>query len=822
MVFGRQAGQGHDVDISIDIRTDRQQLQRTQREVENFDKTLKRLFDPEGFKIKLAQAQLSNFRDEIRQTSKATAEADQVTERWIRTLRGMERQTALDKIARDLSKIKPDAADFEQQLARINDRLREMGAQSEEIDRVFARASGGGAGAGRNVLGALGTELRALPAIPIPGTGISTETPARLLQSLGRLDIGMRELAIGGGLAAAAIVGVQLALDNFQRTLEPTRKLIRGIVEAQQEVAGLLAKDDPQLIVDSYEAAIETLNELEAKRTKALEQEAIIRENLENQQAGLGHQLARAFGGLLGEFLVQNEIQQPLRDIQEDIDDYNAQIAAQQVIVSETERELEDANRKLTEQREREIASTRRLAALQAQLAVEGMDAEAIRNRIAAIEHETRVTREAISSGELTTEAVDRLWERVRQLGEEFNVLTAALPGAEAIEAFEEHEKRRQEAEAQLVAAGERALAIQEQGEARRTQIIEQGAKQVEAAEKRLSDARQKLADFDAETAEKRADVDSDFMQRDLERLEDFKRKETRILRDAERDRLRALEDHQQRLLDAEMNNNVAAFLAEQRQFATQQRRREEDQRTALGDRLEDLERERQKAREVREERIADLDRIADKRREALVAEIAERETALAAVKADIQARLQAERDAVQRALKTLVDSWDDSTETMVRKAIEGWDIIEGAGLNMANAVAARMDDWVQQMRTHWTPHLSAGVQSVSQSIARVTNAPGFRPTAFATGGRVTQPTLAVMGERPGWDDWVFPVKRSEGIEAALARAGAKTNEGILFNFAGASFGNLTRQDVEGIVQRELVPVVRGQMRGISMVRNGG
>src|SRR5687767_301952 len=65
--------------------------------------------------------------------------------------------------------------------------------------------------ASADALRTLGRDIRGLPSVQVPGLGVGTDTFGRAAEVAGRLGVGMKELAVAGGLAAGAVAAVAIA-----------------------------------------------------------------------------------------------------------------------------------------------------------------------------------------------------------------------------------------------------------------------------------------------------------------------------------------------------------------------------------------------------------------------------------------------------------------------------------------------------------------------------------------------------------------------------------------------------------------------------------
>ena len=161
-----------------------------------------------------------------------TARLVTVTEAWESALRDATRQSQFGAIISDLTKAVQSGENLNKVLADTRQRLTDIGATENEVRAaVNAALSAGGANRGA-ALQQFGREARlALPAIPIPGTTLSSESIARVVEISGRLNLRMKDLAVGGGLAAGALVAVVIAFKTFQTTIDAVSKQLSSITQ---------------------------------------------------------------------------------------------------------------------------------------------------------------------------------------------------------------------------------------------------------------------------------------------------------------------------------------------------------------------------------------------------------------------------------------------------------------------------------------------------------------------------------------------------------------------------------------------------------------
>lgn len=194
----------------------------------------------------------------------------------------------------------------------LSKQLTALGATKDEVKAVAqafneAQNPSGGGGQGGNLLQRLGAQGRNLPAVQIPGAGISTDAISNLTRLTGALGeaagvtklmasatalltpiLGASAASVAGVLAVAGplviiIGGLGLALKALGDQAAAESKAINAIVDAQRDVAQQIAEG-----LGSEEAK-KQLDELNAKRKAEADllakNQQIYNENIENQGA---------------------------------------------------------------------------------------------------------------------------------------------------------------------------------------------------------------------------------------------------------------------------------------------------------------------------------------------------------------------------------------------------------------------------------------------------------------------------------------------------------------------------------------------------------
>lgn len=812
------------LDLLARIRTDRAENQKTLKELEGMQKALNGAFLPDNAKLQQARQQFQRQREEIERVRKETERAADVNVKWGKALGDIGRANVIRKLSDDLTAATKSGENLDTVMERVKITLQSISASQTEVNQVVqaaANAANPRGGVGNQLLRQAGSELRGLPAIPIPGTSLTTETPARVLQSLGRLDVSLRDLAVGGGLALGATIALALAIDNYKKTLEPVETLIRNIVTAQREVAGLLAQNDPQSIVSRREEALAELTRLEAERNTALDQQRTFGRSLADRQVPdiLGP-LVTADDAF--ELLIDTLSKGPFDEATAAVNDYNGKIAAQQSVVDDLNKVIDEANRQLEAQRLQRQQEANLQFLIQQQLSAATIQTiNDLNTRTEALDRERTLIEQTLATYYLSDEAQAKYRQRLDEINLAMGALDAVRPQVAQVEALAKAEKDRADAEQALLGLSERAIQIQEQGQQRLAALAEQSAKQIEAAENRLRDAVTKLADFETTQRDKRTELEADFMKSDLERTRKYRKDLEKLQKESDRRLLELLQDKEDAQFEATLQNDVSSFLRAERDFQRQSEREKSRLDVTEQDRLEAFNEESRRNQALLVEKIAAIDTETTKKREALLAEIAEQEAALEATKAQVAAKQAAEEAAIKKSLDALVKGLDTSTNAMVATIQQGFKILEAAGINTFTGIIGNLQSRAQAFYSSSNP---ASVNPTRQSTTSFVpgSTPLVRLTGFADG---TLSTRAVFGGRaavaavnehpnPDRDEAIIPYRRSVGLAAELQRMGAAS--GVTVNtagmFAGAKIGgDVSQETLDALEQR----VVNGTIKGV-------
>lgn len=167
------------------------------------------------------------------------------------SLKSIQRDSQVDALGEKYGKLAAKLQDSGAAARQLARELREIGATKAEIEQAAAqferfRADGVAAGGGKSAGGtfglkSFGRELKNLPAVAIPGLGISTDAIGKITQLLGNLN--PAALAAGGavGILAGALV---LLTQRAQQTAQAAR----AEIDARSAALRLLEQGNKQEI----------------------------------------------------------------------------------------------------------------------------------------------------------------------------------------------------------------------------------------------------------------------------------------------------------------------------------------------------------------------------------------------------------------------------------------------------------------------------------------------------------------------------------------------------------------------------------------------
>lgn len=377
--------------------------------------------------------------------------------------------------------------------------------------------------------------------------------------------------------------------------------------------------------------------------------------------------------------------------------------------------------------------------------------------------------------------------------------------------------------------------------------------RQLDAIDARIAEAealeryqamQKELGDLEEETRVKREDLDKKYLADSLKRSKQFIREEKLITDKANLERLRKLQDLEDDLFRLASDNDFAGFIERQKEGLKELGRDDQDASEETQLRREEFALQEEETREAHQQELTDLRDYYDERRGQILESYQEeltlveqlqqqREALLAKQQIELeQLRELQEREAFYDRIRDLQQQ-QETLKAKFRALNE--EIIRAGGQLGANAATSVLNGFQQQASgflNSLTNSLSAAIQqaqaatastsALAQGTVNLTAAPtkqrrtsgGAFYTAFEKGDILTEPTFGLLAENPRFGELVMPFEKSRGLEAALqenfgqmlSRGGKSVS--IVNDFTGVNFGNLTRGDVEHIVDQAMWEVV--------------
>lgn len=418
-------------------------------------------------------------------------------------------------------------------------------------------------------LQAFGREARlAVPAIGIPGTGVGSESVFRGIEIAGKLGASLDQLVIGFGALTIAGTALFAVFSAFKDSQERIKQGYITTIQNEEKLNELRVTGTTDVIQAQLEAfrIQQRIAELNLKTVGISLSEELKRVGTEN----LGF---NAFLGLFG--LDDARLAGASEEAVKALANYKLvtnSIAIYEEALGTTEVATNDAaaaEDKLAAARQKAI-DLRVASEIKAELEVSSLSAEAIRQRIDAINQEIKINYEKIRSENLSAEMTDRLTQRTNELVAALPTYIDALPGAEEAERIKST-----------------ADAVKQFNEDI-TKLTEQRAQQEAAIYQRLNDSIIKATEQAADAAEKalqslqnrRADLATDLSrdERDANRKAEFERLNDQIK--AQEDEAKSYRDHLRSLRQIREDSQAQEFdLVLNRDFAGLRRLRQDTAR---------------------------------------------------------------------------------------------------------------------------------------------------------------------------------------------------------------------------------------------------
>lgn len=384
------------------------------------------------------------------------------------------RDDQLQKLGAEFGQLARATKDADTAVAKLDARLKQLGANDDEIRGVaqsFQGAQSGGQGG--NLLQRLGAQGRNLPAVQIPGAGISTDAISNLTRLTGALGeatgvttlmaqataaltpvLGASAAGVAGVIAVAGplilIVGaLGLALKAFGDQAAAEAKAINATIDAQRDVAQQIAEGL------GTEEAKQQLDEINAKRKAEADllarNQQIYTENIENQGALTG--VLKATSG--AEQALSDQIQKS-KDLIEGYDTSTQALTNALDDGTLAANDAAEAEKKLAEERTKAVLTAADVAGKELAAQQKALDATEEQNtkRLDSIEDEKAVLQAQIDvlteSGDTSEEVAAKIAALTSQLGslgkESDFIKTTALAASRAADAEKKAKKDAEDA----------------------------------------------------------------------------------------------------------------------------------------------------------------------------------------------------------------------------------------------------------------------------------------------------------------------------------------------------------------------------------------
>lgn len=149
------------------------------------------------------------------------------------------------------------------ELERVNSTAA-TGARTSNVSSSVVSAAATTARAGTNSLSRIGQNLYAMPSIPIPGTGLTTDMLGKVARSLGGVGVTLGTLGTVAAIAAPAVAIAAIAINDMNQKLAAGQQAAKAFIAAQDAYYRAVATSTTKQL----EAAIEA-QELEVRIAQA-------------------------------------------------------------------------------------------------------------------------------------------------------------------------------------------------------------------------------------------------------------------------------------------------------------------------------------------------------------------------------------------------------------------------------------------------------------------------------------------------------------------------------------------------------------------------
>lgn len=657
--------------------------------------------------------------------------------------------------------------------AMRNDVATAVKSASSEVDALNAKLDT--VRTKKNVLSTVGREIRALPAMPIPGTGLSTDVVGKFMDILGKVPPVMNLAASATatltpllGASAAGFVGVGVALATVAAPLIAVGLAIKSFTDLVAAQAAALDWAKSKLQADTQQR----IDNAVAIKTASAES---IKAQLDEQRIKLE---------IIKQDKASREIQ--LSDLRRQYDELGAAFdPAQRAALGQAGQVWQAEIDRLT-QAEQELS-----ASIQNTTDNILPEVEAREREEAAIKR----TEDALKAREQAESRITGLLDQRLRAEEQASVQSAQLAQDRALRNTREQEDFDRQREDTLKKHIANIEQIDADGQVRLAEIRQQGNERLAGIDSQIADTNSKLTEVAKKLAQDRAKVETDAAAARAKAAAKAQADEARALQEYNKRKLDIQRSFNSAALDAEANNDVTALIQAQRARDEELRQNDEQYTDAKAQRAAALAEELAQIEAQKQQRLADLQAQAEERRAALQEELTERQAQRAQLAAEIAAQVADEKKAIEerkraaqaaiteqiasedaaRKLRLQRQAEDDRTADQRRAYALQQQIADIAKKVAEESRAAGIvaQAWVNAAIGAAAAARNAllGAASGGQGVSGYSAGGGSKSrVAFADGGIVRKPTIALMGERPGYEELIVPFRKSDGLPGGLGQ----------------------------------------------------
>lgn len=522
-----------DRNLTLGIQTDEKAVQNAKRRLTEIQSSLKSL--DKGFKSGKISTQ--QYTQEVTRLSKEQLALSSSLDKGTSGAAKAEKElikleTAQRKLVVAFRDGKISAEQFNSSLSRIQGRA---GVQQQALGAALP--SEGGGRSGRGLLGEVGLAVRNAPAIPIPGTGITSEPIAKAAIALDRLGVSASTLGTAALVAAPIIIALAVATKDWAKQAQELTTVVETQRQVAQQIAGGLTTTD----ANERLAELNRLRDDEAKRLENLRQ---AQQEVVNSLKGMTVEeiaLLSAAGGLSPQMAALNE---QVTESERLVNSYSTE---QDLLNRALENgklasnDAAEAEKQLAEERSKATLAQAAAAAdlVRAQKEVEeltraeaGERQDALEDQAAALRAQLAVLKSSGDTSEAVTSQIADLETQLKSLGDQAKVFRdvaqSSKPTVKELAELEEERLKKAEKDAKDAAREEERL----------------GKKMQSAREKERSEREkqaEQLADLEKKFQRDEAKLRQNLIDKRLDEATNFARDIEDITREGRRDRRRSL-----------------------------------------------------------------------------------------------------------------------------------------------------------------------------------------------------------------------------------------------------------------------------------------